>query len=125
MLSARAEERRRSGATTPSVECVTASPGPERLQDGQGAHSLYGTREQAAAGGARPPGPPPGAGPTSEGADVAETTVDVHQHLWPPMLIEALRSVPRARRDRSPWLDGWTLYLPGEPSYNAPAREHY
>ena len=61
---------------------------------------------------------------TNEGTDVAESTVDVHQHLWPPMLIEALRSVPRARFDRSPWLDGWTLHLPGEPSYEVAAVDH-
>jgi Amidohydrolase len=38
--------------------------------------------------------------------------IDVHQHLWPPALIEALR-----RRTSAPRLVGWTLYLPGEPPY--------
>jgi hypothetical protein len=56
--------------------------------------------------------------------NVPELPVDVHQHLWPPGLIEALRSVPRARVDRSPWLDGWTLHLPGEPSYAVAAADH-
>lgn len=55
---------------------------------------------------------------------MAESTLDVHQHLWPPALIEALRSVPRAYADRSPWLDGWTLHLPGEPSYDVTAADH-
>jgi hypothetical protein len=34
---------------------------------------------------------------------------DVHQHLWPPAFLEALR----ARRD-PPWLEGWTLHLHDE-----------
>jgi hypothetical protein len=50
--------------------------------------------------------------------------VDVHQHLWPPSLIEALRRVPRAHADRSPRLDGWTLHLPGEPAYDVAATDH-
>lgn len=50
--------------------------------------------------------------------------VDVHQHLWPPALIEALRAVPRSRLDRSPWLDGWALHLPGEPSYDVAPDDH-
>lgn len=53
-----------------------------------------------------------------------ELPVDVHQHLWPPALIEALRSVPRSRADRSPRLDGWMLHLPGEPSYQVTAADH-
>lgn len=39
-------------------------------------------------------------------------TIDVHQHLWPAALIEALR-----RRTRPPRLDGWTLHLAGEPPF--------
>jgi hypothetical protein len=38
--------------------------------------------------------------------------VDVHQHLWPPGLIAALR----ARRN-PPRMRGWTLELAGEPDY--------
>jgi hypothetical protein len=38
--------------------------------------------------------------------------VDVHQHLWPPELVDALRS-----RTRAPRLVGWTLHLDGEPPY--------
>jgi predicted TIM-barrel fold metal-dependent hydrolase len=38
--------------------------------------------------------------------------VDVHQHLWPQALIEALR----ARRS-APRMRGWTLELAGEPEY--------
>ena len=39
--------------------------------------------------------------------------VDVHQHLWPPELVDALRS-----RNTAPRLDGWTLHLAGEPPYD-------
>jgi hypothetical protein len=38
--------------------------------------------------------------------------VDVHQHLWPQELIEALRA-----RRTTPRLRGWTLELAGEPDY--------
>jgi len=38
--------------------------------------------------------------------------VDVHQHLWPAKLIDALRS-----RRTPPLLDGWTLHLDGEPDF--------
>jgi hypothetical protein len=48
-----------------------------------------------------------------------EISVDVHQHLWPPRLIEALR----ARRD-PPRLRGWTLELDGEPDYRVDPRHH-
>ena len=37
---------------------------------------------------------------------------DVHQHLWPTSLIEALRG-----RRAAPRLEGWVLQLPGEPPY--------
>ncbi len=46
-------------------------------------------------------------------------TIDVHQHLWPPPLIEALRS-----RSRPPRLRGWTLELAGEPDYQVDPRDH-
>lgn len=36
--------------------------------------------------------------------------IDVHQHLWPPELIEAL-----GRRRAAPRLRGWTLEVDGEP----------
>ncbi len=45
--------------------------------------------------------------------------IDVHQHLWPPTLIEALR----ARRG-PPRLRGWTLELEGEPDYRVDPRDH-
>ena len=38
------------------------------------------------------------------------TAIDVHQHLWPAALIEALRA-----RRRPPRLRGWTLEFAGEP----------
>jgi hypothetical protein len=34
--------------------------------------------------------------------------IDVHQHLWPPAFLDALRA-----RHRPPCLDGWTLVLSG------------
>jgi hypothetical protein len=36
-------------------------------------------------------------------------STDVHQHLWPPDFVAALR-----RRVRPPRLEGWTLHLPDE-----------
>jgi hypothetical protein len=46
-------------------------------------------------------------------------TVDVHQHVWPPQLIEALR-----RRSAPPRLCGWVLELAGEPAYPTDPRDH-
>ena len=46
-------------------------------------------------------------------------SIDVHQHLWPPQLLEALRA-----RRRSPRLKGWTLELAGEPDYPVDPRHH-
>ena len=45
--------------------------------------------------------------------------IDVHQHLWPPSLLEALRA-----RHRPPRLHGWTLELEGEPVYPIDSRHH-
>jgi predicted TIM-barrel fold metal-dependent hydrolase len=45
--------------------------------------------------------------------------IDVHQHLWPPGFIEALR-----RRTSAPRLAGWTLLLDGEPPYQVDPRAH-
>lgn len=47
------------------------------------------------------------------------TEVDVHQHLWTPSLVAALRS-----RREPPYLDGWTLFLDGEPPYEVPPADH-
>ncbi|MDX3745187.1 amidohydrolase family protein [Streptomyces sp. AK08-02] len=47
------------------------------------------------------------------------TSIDVHQHLWTPSLVAALRS-----RREPPFLDGWTLYLHGEPPYGIPPTDH-
>jgi hypothetical protein len=47
------------------------------------------------------------------------TAIDIHQHLWPEELIEALRA-----RSRPPRLDGWTLLLAGEPPYEVDSRDH-
>ena len=46
-------------------------------------------------------------------------TTDVHQHLWPPQFVAALRL-----RRRAPRLDGWTLHLPGEPPWELDPRDH-
>lgn len=45
--------------------------------------------------------------------------IDVHQHVWPPQLVAALRS-----RTREPRLDGWTLHLAGEPPYEVTPGDH-
>ena len=45
--------------------------------------------------------------------------VDVHQHIWPEELIEALR-----RRRRAPRLDGWTLHLDDEPEFTVDPSTH-
>ncbi len=44
---------------------------------------------------------------------------DVHQHLWPESLIEALRT-----RRSPPRLRGWTLELTGESDYELDPRDH-
>ena len=45
--------------------------------------------------------------------------VDVHQHVWPEPLIEALRA-----RRTPPRMRGWTLELAGEPDYEVDPRAH-
>lgn len=50
---------------------------------------------------------------------MTHTPIDIHQHLWPPALLDALR-----RRRESPWLDGWTLHLAGEPPFAVPPADH-
>lgn len=45
--------------------------------------------------------------------------MDVHQHLWTPAFVEALR-----HRTRPPRLDGWTLLLDGEPPYRVNPADH-
>ncbi|GLX00190.1 amidohydrolase family protein [Microtetraspora sp. NBRC 16547] len=46
-------------------------------------------------------------------------SIDVHQHLWTPSFLDALR-----RRSRPPRLDGWTLLLDGEPPYEVDPDDH-
>ncbi|MBE1562868.1 amidohydrolase [Nonomuraea africana] len=46
-------------------------------------------------------------------------SIDVHQHLWTPSFVEALRA-----RSRPPRLDGWTLLLDGEPPYEVDPLDH-
>jgi hypothetical protein len=46
-------------------------------------------------------------------------STDVHQHIWPPALVELLRS-----RTAPPHLDGWTLRLAGEPPYRVDPADH-
>ncbi|GAA4075133.1 amidohydrolase [Nonomuraea soli] len=45
--------------------------------------------------------------------------MDVHQHLWTPAFVAALRA-----RTRPPYLDGWTLLLDGEPPYEVDPADH-
>lgn len=47
------------------------------------------------------------------------TSVDIHQHLWGPAFLSALRA-----RRTPPYLDGWTLHLDGEPPYEVPPADH-
>ena len=46
-------------------------------------------------------------------------TIDVHQHVWPASLIEALRA-----RSAPPCLRDWTLRLDGEPDYPINPHDH-
>ncbi|TQL66194.1 hypothetical protein FB381_0043 [Nocardioides albertanoniae] len=46
-------------------------------------------------------------------------TVDLHQHLWPPAMIEELR-----RRREPPHLDGWTLHTDGEAPFAVDPATH-
>jgi hypothetical protein len=50
---------------------------------------------------------------------IGSRPIDIHQHLWPGELVEALR----ARRE-APRLDGWTLVLGGEPPYDVHRADH-
>src|SRR4051812_27863880 len=50
---------------------------------------------------------------------VTDAPIDVHQHLWPPALVEALRA-----RTAPPFLRGWTLHLDGEPPYEVRPADH-
>ena len=45
--------------------------------------------------------------------------VDIHQHVWPDVLVEQLR-----RRSRPPRLDGWTLLTCGEPPFEVNPADH-
>ncbi|MEZ0074845.1 amidohydrolase family protein [Planotetraspora sp. GP83] len=46
-------------------------------------------------------------------------SIDVHQHLWTPSFLDALR-----RRSEPPFLDGWTLVLDGEAPYEVNPGDH-
>lgn len=50
---------------------------------------------------------------------VTDAPIDIHQHLWPPALVEALRA-----RTAPPCLRGWTLHLDGEPPYEVRPADH-
>lgn len=50
---------------------------------------------------------------------VTSLNLDVHQHLWPERLLEALRA-----RANPPRLRGWTLELAGEAPYDVDPRDH-
>jgi hypothetical protein len=57
--------------------------------------------------------------PAMSSYDVRRGSVDVHQHLWPEPLVEALRA-----RNRPPCLVGWTLHLDGEPPFEVDPAAH-
>jgi len=46
-------------------------------------------------------------------------SIDVHQHLWPHQLVEALRA-----RTEPPRLVGWVLHLDGEPPFEVDPGDH-
>ncbi|MEV0615481.1 amidohydrolase [Nonomuraea sp. NPDC050404] len=46
-------------------------------------------------------------------------SIDLHQHLWTPEFVAALRA-----RTAPPRLDGWTLILDGEPPYEVDPADH-
>jgi 6-methylsalicylate decarboxylase len=48
-----------------------------------------------------------------------EIATDVHQHVWPTALLEAMR-----RRSAPPRLSGWTLELADQPDYEIAASDH-
>jgi hypothetical protein len=52
-------------------------------------------------------------------AAASAASIDVHQHLWPPEFVDALR-----RRNRTPRLKGWILELAGEPPYQVDPGAH-
>lgn len=45
--------------------------------------------------------------------------VDIHQHLWPRPLLDALRA-----RNSPPMLRGWTLHTTGEPPFDVDPADH-
>src|SRR5690349_10510746 len=47
------------------------------------------------------------------------SAVDLHQHLWPDLLVDRLRA-----RSRMPFLRGWTLHTRGEAPYDVDQRHH-
>jgi hypothetical protein len=46
-------------------------------------------------------------------------SIDVHQHIWTPSFLDALR-----HRTEPPFLDGWTLILNGEAPYEVDPVDH-
>jgi len=45
--------------------------------------------------------------------------IDIHQHVWPDVLVEELR-----RRSQPPRLEGWTLFTSGEPPFAVNPADH-
>lgn len=50
---------------------------------------------------------------------MSDGSIDVHQHLWPAALLDALR-----RRSEPPMLRDWTLHLAGEPPFEITPIDH-
>ena len=50
---------------------------------------------------------------------MVEAAVDIHQHLWPEELVEALRA-----RTRAPYLRGWRLFTHGEAPFDVDPGSH-
>lgn len=91
-------------------ERPTAASGPARAARGDGV---------ASDGGDATPGNVTPQASYAAGAESGQVPTDVHQHIWPPEFIEALRA-----RTAAPRLDGWTLHLPGEPPYDVNPADH-
>ena len=63
--------------------------------------------------------PSPDARTTGDSSSPRAPATDVHQHVWPPALVQALRD-----RRRPPRLRGWTLELDGEPDHAIDPADH-
>lgn len=90
---------------------MAAASVPALASCGNGTAALRGRSTQASAA--------QQASYAASGSRRGQVATDVHQHIWPPEFIELLRA-----RNAPPRMDGWTLYLPGEPPYEVNPADH-